>query len=71
MSMECAKDEIFQIRYNTKLNRLQMRGENWTTRLFQKVKKHKLITTTIIAVFTFAIANMIMIYSFMKILQNI
>ena len=69
--MEYAKDEIFQIHYNTKLNRLEMKGESWTSRLIKKIKKHKLLTTTIIAFIMFATINLVMIYSFMKILQNI
>ena len=69
--MEYAKDEIFQIRYNTKLDRLEMKGKKWTSRLYNKVKRHKLLTTTIIAFFMFATINMVMICSFMKILQNI
>lgn len=69
--MECTKDEIFQVRYNTKLNRLEMKGENWTSRLYKKIKRHKLLTTTILAFFMFATLNLVMIYSFMKILQNL
>ena len=69
--MEYAKDEIFQIRYNTKLNRLEIKEENWTTRLYRKMKTHKLLTTTIIAFTMFATINMVMICSFMRILQNI
>lgn len=69
--MEYAKDEIFQVRYNTKLNRLGMREENLTSRIYKKIKRHKLLTTTIIAFFMFATLNIVMICSFMKILQNI
>ena len=69
--MEYAKDEIFQVRYNTKLNRLEMKGESWTSRIAKKMKRHKLLTTTIIAFFMFATINLLMISSFMKILQNI
>jgi hypothetical protein len=69
--MEYAKDEFFQIKYNTKLNRPKMKRERWTSSLYKKMKRHKLLTTSIIAFFTFATFNMVMIYSFMKILQNI
>lgn len=69
--MEYAKDEIFQIRYNTKLNRLEMGKESWTSQIAEKMRSHKLLTTTIIAFFIFATLNMIMIYSFIKILQSI
>ncbi len=69
--MEYAKDEIFQIRYNTKLNRLEIGEESWTSRLCKKIKRHKLLTTIIIAFAMFSTLNMVMICSFMKILQNI
>lgn len=69
--MEYAKDEIFQIKYNTKLNRLEMKGESWTSRLSKKVKSHKLLTTIIIAFFMFAALNIVMICSFMRILHNL
>lgn len=69
--MEYAKDEVFQIRYNTKLNRIEIGGESWINRLGKKIKRHKLLTTTIIAFFMFSTINVVMIYSFMKILQNL
>ena len=31
--MEYAKDEIYQIRYNTKLNRVQIKQESWTSKI--------------------------------------
>lgn len=68
--MEYAKNDVFNIRYNTKLNRLQIEGENWTSKLYKKMKRHKLLTTTIIAFGMFSTINLIMIYNFMKILQN-
>lgn len=69
--MEYAKDDIFQIRYSTNLNRLQIGHERWTSRLLKTIKRHKLISTTIIALIVFSTANVIMIYNFMKILQNV
>lgn len=69
--MEYAKDEVFQISYATKLNRLKGEKQSWTSRLCKKIKNHKLITTTIIAFLMFATCNLIMICDFMKILQNI
>ena len=69
--MEYAKDEIFQIRYNTKLNRLQIEHESWTSKIHKKIKRHKLLSTIIIALITFSTVNIIMIYNFIEILQNI
>ena len=50
---------------------LQIEKERWTSRLTKTIKNHKLLTTTIVAFFMFSTLNIIMIYSFMKILQNI
>lgn len=69
--MEYAKDEVFIVKYNTDLNRLQMEGEKWTSRLMRKMYYHKLFTTVVIALFLFSFLNIILIYSFMRILQNI
>ena len=68
--MEYAKDEIFKIRYNTKLNRLQMKKENWTSKIYQMIKSHKFITTVIFVFLLFSFVNIIMINSFIKILQG-
>ena len=68
--MEYAKDEVFQIRYNTNLNRLQIGSDRWTSRLLKTVRRHKLITTVIISLMIFGAANVIMIYNFMKICKS-
>lgn len=69
--MEYAKDEFFQVSYHTNLNRLERKEEGWTSKLWRKVKRHKLLTTTIIAFLVFATFNIVMIYHFMRILQSI
>ena len=69
--MEYTKDVFFKIRYNSDLNKLQIEKERWTSRLTKTIKNHKLLTTTIVAFFMFSTLNMIMIYSFMKVLTNI
>ena len=69
--MEYAKDEFFQVSYHTNLNRLERKGEGWTSRLWKTMKEHKLLTMTIVAFFAFACLNVVMICSFMRILQSI
>ena len=71
IDMEYAKDEFFQVNYHTNLNRLEKKGESWTSRLWRKIKTHKLLTTTIVAFLVFATFNIVMIYHFMRILQSI
>lgn len=69
--MEYAKDELFEVKYDTKLDRLVLKKLRWTGKIVRAIKAHKLITTASIAFMMFSILNMVMIYSFMKILQNI
>ena len=71
VDMEYAKDEFFQVSYHTNLNRLEMKEESWTSKLWRRVKRHKLLTTTIVAFFVLATLNVVMIFSFMRILQSV
>ena len=69
--MEYTKDVFFKINYNTNFNKIQKEEEKWTSRLLKKIQDHKLLTTVVITFVMFSIVNIIMIYSFMQILQNI
>lgn len=69
--MEYAKDEVFRVSYHTDLNRLEGKKEKWTSRWANKLKKHKLMTTVMIAFFMFALINLVMIGNFIRILQNV
>ena len=69
--MEYAKDEIFQITYNKKLDKLQIGQPNIGKRILKKIKHHKIITLSIIAIIAFSIANTIMIYNFIQLLLKI
>ena len=69
--MEYAKDEIFQIKYNTNLSRIYPQKENWIYKIYRKLKQHKLLTTILITLLIFFITNIIMINSFMKILVTV
>lgn len=69
--MEYAKEELFEVRYDTKLKKLVIKKPRWRGKIMRAMKAHKLITTASIAFMMFSILNVVMIYSFMKILQNI
>lgn len=68
--MEYAKDEIFEIRYNSKLDKLQL-GKGKKRKILNAMKRHKLITTVMISFVIFASVNIAMICSFINILQNL
>ena len=69
--MEYANDEIFKVRYNTRLDRLEVEKESWTSKIVKKISKHKLLTMSILAFFIFSTINTVMIINFLKLLQNL
>ena len=69
--MKSAKDDIFQIRYNTNMDMLQIGKRGLIKRLYNIIRNHKIISMVLISLIIFSIANVVMIYQFMKILQNI
>lgn len=76
--MEIAKDNIFKIVYDKgkKKDKASWTSrkkdkECWKSRVMKMMKKHKLITTTLIAFAMFSTMNCIMIYNFVRILQNL
>lgn len=69
--MEIAKEKFFEVRYDTKLDKLVIKKERIRSKISRLIRKHKLITTAIISFIMFSILNIAMIYNFMRILQNI
>ena len=69
--VEYTREKFFEVMYNTKLDKLVIKKERWISKIRRVIKTHKFITTVSIAFFMFSIVNIIMIYSFTKILQNI
>jgi hypothetical protein len=66
--MELAKDEIFNIRYNAKLDRIEIKEENRITKF---LKKHILLNMFLIAFAILSSVNFLLIYNFFNILKNI
>lgn len=69
--MTYMKSNTVQIKYNSNLNRLQIKNNNWTSKIYTKIKNHKFITTILVSLVIFSTFNIIMIFNFMKILQSI
>ena len=69
--MEYAKEKFFEVMYNTKLDKLVIKKERWISKIKRFIRTHKFITTVSIAFVMFSTVNIVMIYSFMKILQNV
>lgn len=64
-------ENVFNVKYNTKLDKLKMQKERRTTKIFRFVQKHKFISIVSVSFFALSSINFYLIYNFMKILENI
>lgn len=69
--MEYAKEKFYEVMYNTKLDKLVIRKERLISKIKRFIRTHKFITTVSLTFAVFSTVNVIMIYNFMKILQNV
>lgn len=64
-------EEVFNINYNTKLDKLEIQKEKQTPKIFKLIKKNKFISLIIGSFIFLSGINFYLIYSFIKILENI
>ncbi len=64
-------ENIFNIRYNTKLDRLQIYKQKKIKKVLNLIQKNKFISIAFISFFALSILNFCLIYKFMIILENI
>mgnify|MGYP007054840249 FL=1 len=63
--------DIFNVKYNEKLDRLEIPKKKSTIGLWKFVKKHKFFSVACTSFLTLSFVNFYLIYTFMKVLQNI
>ncbi len=64
-------ENIFNVKYNTKLDRLEIPKEATKNKMFKFLGSHKFISVIIISFFILSSINFYLIYNFVKILENI
>lgn len=64
-------ENIFNVNYDTKLDKLEIQKRNKVNKIFKCIYKNKFISLIVTSFIVFSIINFYMIYSFMKILENI
>ena len=64
-------ENVFNVKYNTKLDRLELPKENRKIKIREIVQKHKFMSIVFAIFFALSSINFYLIYSFMKILENI
>lgn len=68
--MEYTKDLILNIRYDESSNTLRLKAPKWTSKLIKKIKKHKLVVTTLAIFLTFVVMDVMLVTNFMHILTG-
>ena len=66
--MVITNENVFNVRYNTKLDRLELRKKN---KFMEKIQKHKVVRLIVTIFIMFSCLNFFLIYNFMKILETI
>ena len=64
-------ENVFNIKYNTKLDRLEIPKENWKRKILKFMQKHKFFSVIITSFFVLSGLNFYLVFSFIKILENI
>lgn len=71
MFMEMTKEKLYEVRYNTKLDKLVLKKDRLRNKFLRAVKRNKFMTVAWVAFVMFSMLNFYMIYTFMQLLQNI
>ena len=64
-------ENVFNVKYNAELDRLEIQKERKTKKFRNFIKRHKFFSVIIVSFFTLSCINFYLIYSFMKILENV
>lgn len=64
-------EDVFNIRYNTKLDKLEIIKEKKGKKIFKLLQKHKVLFVVCVSFIGLCTINFYLIFSFMKILENI
>lgn len=64
-------EDVFNIKYNAELDKLEISKERGTHKILKFIQRHKLFSIIFTSLFVLSGINFYLIYSFMKILENV
>lgn len=64
-------ENVFNIKYDSKLDKVKMPKDRYMNKIFKVIQKNKFITLVFSSFIALSMINFYLIYSFMKILENI
>ena len=68
--METSKENIFQMKYTSVFKDQKIEKKNWTSRIKEFILKNKIISVSLIIFFMCFILNCVLVYNFIRILEN-
>jgi len=69
--MTFTDEEIFNLRYNINLNKIEVEKRKWTSRLLRTIMKHKFISFSIMSFIMLSGINCVLIYNFIKVFESL
>ncbi len=69
--MEYTKDLIARVRYDEVNNRIYVQNKSRVKKLLKKMKKHKIITTSIVLFFILAMIDGMLVFHFINLLETV
>lgn len=64
-------ENVFNVKYNTRLDRLQIPKKGRIVRLFKFIQRHKFFSIIFTSFFVLSGMNFYLIYNFVKVLETI
>lgn len=64
-------ENVFNVRYNSKLDRLEVEKESEISKLVNVIKKHKFFSIVLISFLILSGINFYLIFNFIRILESI
>ena len=69
--MEYTKDLIARVRYGEVNNKIYVQNKSRVKKLLKKMKKHKIITTSIVLFFILAMIDGMLVFHFINLLETV
>ena len=66
-----ADEDIFNLKYNVNLNKIEIEKRKWTSRLFKTILNHKFISMIVVVFIIFSILNLFLIFNFIRVIEMI
>lgn len=63
-------EDVFNVRYNTKLDKLEISKERFVIKFLKLIQRHKFISLAFASFIILSTINFYLIFSFMKVLEN-